>query len=82
MIGFDSPTYSVTENSQAGTVAVTVRRDGATSKSTSVDVFTVDGTAKSGVNYTGIRQTLTFAPGEVSKTFSIPIINDNIVDFR
>jgi uncharacterized repeat protein (TIGR01451 family) len=42
---------------------------------------TVDGTAKAGSDFTGAAgQTLTFAPGETTKTISIPLIDDSVVE--
>jgi hypothetical protein len=41
-----------------------------------VDYATSDGTAKSGVDYLGVTNTLSFAAGETVKLFSIAILND------
>jgi len=41
-----------------------------------VDFFTADQTAKSGLDYTGITNTLSFAPQERLKRVSIPILNN------
>src|SRR5205807_10486546 len=44
--------------------------------------FTTDGTAKAGVNYVGTTPvamgTVTFAPGQVSQTISIPVFAGSI----
>jgi uncharacterized delta-60 repeat protein len=45
-----------------------------------VDYSTSDGTAGAGVDYTNQTSTLTFAAGETNKTFSIPIIDDILVE--
>jgi hypothetical protein len=75
---FSSPTYSVNED--AGSVVITVNRvEGATGTIT-VDFATSDGTAVAGSDYTTTSGTLTFAQGETSKSFSIPIISDNSVE--
>jgi hypothetical protein len=42
-----------------------------------VDYATSGGTAEAGQDYKPINDTLTFAPGETSKTFAVPIINDS-----
>jgi sugar lactone lactonase YvrE len=59
---------------------VTVSRTGDVSSSNSVNYATTDGTATAGVDYTSATGTLTFAPGELSKTISIPIIGDNLYE--
>ena len=41
-----------------------------------VDYAMVNGTATAGDDYTADSKTLTFAPGETSKTFSVPIVDD------
>jgi PKD repeat protein len=54
----------------------TVTRSGDTSISSSVDFTTQDGTASAGSDYVAKSGTLTFAPGEKSKTISIQINSD------
>ena len=44
--------------------------------SVTVDYATADGTAKAGEDYTATSGTLTFGPGESSKTVSVPILDD------
>ncbi|MBL9169972.1 MAG: DUF11 domain-containing protein [Verrucomicrobiales bacterium] len=42
---------------------------------------TVDGTAKAGSDFTGTTgQTLTFDPGETTKTISVPLIDDSVAE--
>ena len=43
----------------------------------SASYATADGTATAGSDYEAASDTLSFAPGEVSKTIRVPIINDN-----
>ena len=89
-IQFSSSTYSIGE---AGTkVDVTVTRSGDTSGTGSVDYITADtdnftvncgnvaGNAFARCDFATSVDTLTFAAGETSKTFSIPIINDAIAE--
>ena len=45
-----------------------------------VDYATSDGTATAGSDYTDTHGTLTFAAGETSKTFTIPITDDTAVE--
>ena len=75
---FSSQTYSATED--AGSIDITVSRvDGATG-SVTVDYATSNGTATAGSDYTAASGMLTFLQGEISKTFSIPITNDNVFE--
>jgi hypothetical protein len=71
-------TYGVNENSQ--NLSVTVMRTGDVSSATTVDYATADGTARAGFDYTAASGTLTFAPGETSKTILVPLINDNFYE--
>lgn len=72
---FSSATYSVNED--AGSIVITVNRvEGAIGTAT-VDFATSNGTAVAGSDYTAVSGTLTFANGETSKSFSIPILSDN-----
>ncbi len=45
-----------------------------------VDWTTADGTATAGEDYFAARGTLTFGPGENSKTVSVPVLNDTVSD--
>ena len=64
----------VAEN--AGTANFTVMRSGATGGTTTVAYATSSGTAISGTDFTAASGTLSFAPGETSKTINIAIIAD------
>ncbi len=44
----------------------------------SVNYTTVDGTAKSGIDYNTINGTVTFLPFQTTKTIEVPIVDDNI----
>jgi hypothetical protein len=78
LLRFSAPTFGVVENQPVATITVT-RTHGSTG-SVSVDYATSDGTATAGSDYTATRGTLTFADGETSKTFTVPIINDTLVE--
>ena len=73
-----SQTFAVGED--IGSAVITVNRvDGATGIVT-VNFATSNGTATAGSDYTATSGTLTFLQGETSKTFSIPIANDNVLE--
>ncbi len=70
-------TYSVDEN--ASSVAVTVERTGGSTGSASVSYQANDGSATPGADFTGVSGTLNWSSGDESpKTFSIPILDDNV----
>lgn len=79
-IQFSSPTYSVVESGKLASITVT--RDGGSAGTMIVDYATADGTAKSGKgrDFTATSGTLTFAPGETTKTISIPILDDKLFE--
>jgi len=70
--------YKVNENS--GTATVTVLRSRGTASGVSVDYTTSGGTATAGLDYLATSGTLTFAAGQTSQTFTIPIINDTLAE--
>src|SRR5439155_196415 len=73
---FGQANYSVTEGTASVTITV-IRTDGTASKVT-VNYATSNGTATAGSDYTAKSGTLTFAAGQTSKTFAIPIVNDTL----
>ncbi|MEZ0387453.1 MAG: Calx-beta domain-containing protein, partial [Verrucomicrobium sp.] len=64
----------------AGSALVTVRRTGGREGSATVNYATSAGTATAGTDYTTVSGTLTFLPGELVKTISIPIVNDSVIE--
>jgi hypothetical protein len=74
---FNSATYSVNEN--AGTATITVTRTGGTA-SGSVQYSISNGTATAGVDYQSAGGTLFFFENEMSKTFTVTILNDSAVE--
>jgi hypothetical protein len=76
VIQFSASAYSVNEN--AGSVTISVTRSGNTSLTASVQYATADGSATSAADYTAISGTLTFAPGETTKTFSVLVTDDAV----
>ncbi len=73
-VQFNTNNYQVNEN--AGTAAITVTLSASYPLTATVNFATSDGTATAGSDYTAVTGTLTFAPGQTSRTFGVPIIND------
>lgn len=63
-------------NESAGSIALTVRLTRASAQRVEVDYETADDTARAGRDYTAVRGTLTFAPGQTSRSVTIPILDD------
>ncbi|MCE9563258.1 MAG: hypothetical protein K8U57_14535 [Planctomycetes bacterium] len=80
-----SPTITIGDVSQSEgnsgltTFSFPVTLSAASGATTTVDYATADGTATDGSDYTGVTGTVTFAPGETSKTITVNVIGD-IVD--
>ncbi len=74
LLSFSASAVSVNEN--ASTATITVKLNGASTQSVTVNYATSNGTATAGSDYTAKSGTLLFAPGETSKTFTVAIIND------
>lgn len=77
-LSFGATTYAVPEN--GGNVTITVNRTGGTSGTVGITYATSNGTGKSGSEYTTTTGTLTFNPGDLSKAFTVPIIDDATID--
>lgn len=75
---FYVPEISVNEDAGAVTIKVARGDDGDTS--VSVDYATTDLTAKAGQDYTTSAGTIVFAPGEVLKSFTVPLLNDSLAE--
>jgi uncharacterized repeat protein (TIGR01451 family) len=71
---FSASTYSANES--VGLATITINRTGSTLGTITVNFTTSNGTASSGSDYGLSAGTLTFAPGETSQTFTVPIIDD------
>lgn len=67
---------------QSGTknLNYTVNLSAASTSTITVQYATSDISATAGSDYTATNGTLTFAPGETSKTFGVPIIGDTVVE--
>ncbi|MBF0491558.1 MAG: FG-GAP repeat protein [Deltaproteobacteria bacterium] len=79
MISIDSP--SVTEGN-VGTKNLTysVTLSNSSVQTITVDYATSDGTATAGSDYTATSGTLTFTPGQTSKTIDVSVIGDYVVE--
>ncbi len=78
LIGFAANSFSLAEGE--GVAVITVERVGGATGPASVGFITVEGTATSGVDYTPVTNTLSFAAGEVRKSFGVPLLDDQLVE--
>jgi uncharacterized delta-60 repeat protein len=76
-LSFSKPTYMVLKSGVAATI--TVLRVDNTNIVSSVDFATVNGTARAGSDYIATNGTFVFTNGETSKTFSVRVINNTVV---
>lgn len=75
---FSQPNYFVDEN--GGSIAITVLRQNGVSGTNLVSFTVTNLTASAGVDFQAVSGTLEFGPGETSKSFIVPIIDDTIVE--
>jgi photosystem II stability/assembly factor-like uncharacterized protein len=75
---FSTATFNVLED--VGSATITVLRTGGSKGALSVNYSTGAGSATAGTDYTAVNGTLTFADGETSKTFVIPVTNDGVTE--
>jgi hypothetical protein len=75
VLAFGSSSYAAGE---AGPAVLVVTRGGGSTGSVTVQYSTADGSARAGSDYTATSGTLTFAAGESSKAFSVPILNNTV----
>ncbi len=73
----DSPTYNVVEDAGVALINV-LRGTDDTNSPVAVTCTTFDSSAFNGVDYQGLTNTLTFAPGEKAKQVGIPILDNGI----
>ena len=77
-VAFSNATYSIGEAGGAATITVT--RTGGGTSAFSIDYATADGSASAGADYIAATGTLNFADGEDSRTFSVPVVDDGLVE--
>jgi len=74
---------SVTEGNAGTTNMVfTVTLSASSSQTVTVAYATYQDSATAGLDYTSVSGTLTFAPGETSKTVSVPVIGDRLPEWN
>ena len=78
-IGLSVADAEATEEEDAALDFV-VTLDPAATATVTVDYATADGTATAGSDYTATSGTLTFQPGDTTKTVSVPITDDTVDD--
>lgn len=88
-VQFNGSVFSASEGpppsgATARVATITVTRAGDSTTTVSVDFATSDGTgptpASQRTDYTTASGTITFAPGQTSRTFSVPIVDDGYVE--
>ncbi len=78
VIQFSSATYSVVENAGNAVLTVNLIPNGDASRASSINFTATPISAYAGFDFSPVSGTLTFAPGETSKTILVPINNDTI----
>jgi glucose/arabinose dehydrogenase len=80
LFNFSRPSFTVAEDVAGGLAVVTVQRSGDTTIAASVNYTTTAGTATAGTDYTTTTGTLNFLANEVTKTFTVAIVNDALTE--
>lgn len=77
--GHWGPEYFVEESKGAVTITVLRGSDDA-SRSFTVDFATADRTAKAGMDYSAVQGQLSFNPGRMQATLTVPVLADDLVE--
>jgi hypothetical protein len=80
IIAFASSTYTATEGGPAATI--TVVRSGGAASGVTVQYATSNDTAIAGADYSATSGTLTFAAGDTTATFTVPVTDDTVGEIR
>lgn len=80
VLDFSQANYRVNENGQVVGADITINRTVKFGRRSSVEVKLGDGSAKGGKDFDDETIEVEFGPGEKSKTITIPITNDKIVE--
>ena len=77
-----APSLSITDvvARESEGAAFAVELTGTATSPVSVTFSTSDGTAREGLDYLGRRATLTFAPGEKTKTIAVTVVDDDLAE--
>lgn len=78
LVRFSSGIYSVNEGVSTATLTATL--SAASPLTVAVDYATSPGTALAGSDYLTVTGTLIFAPGITAQTFSVPILDDALIE--
>lgn len=78
LIFFNSSHYVVDEPAQTATIVAALTLP--SSETITVDYETANASALAGDDYVATSGTLTFAPGQITTTFTVPIINDALYE--
>jgi hypothetical protein len=78
VLQFSAAAYSVGET--GGQATITVTRTGGAASGVTAQYATGGGTATAGVDYAPASGTLTFAAGQTSQTFTVPILDDTLAE--
>lgn len=73
-VGLNAATASISEG--GGAIVFTATLDAVSGRTATVDFDTSNLTALAGSDYTSTSGTLTFNPGDIAKSFSVPILDD------
>ena len=77
-LAFTTADYSVTEGMETAVLTLTLNYAPATT--VTVNYTTSGGTATPGSDYVPVSGALTFAPGSITQTITIPIVDDAVVE--
>jgi hypothetical protein len=77
-LAFTLSVYVVREDGASATIAV--QRAGGQASGVTVEYATADASATAGEDYVATSGTLTFGAGEAVKTFTVPLIDDVVVE--
>ncbi len=70
----------VTANESDGVLVFNLSTDTPLDTNVTINVTFTDGTATGGTDYTSTSQQITFVAGQTSKSVSVPLINDSVVE--